>query len=53
MFHRKLIDGNIKHQVVLIEQSDFCTTITNIDDQVYQGLILYSLTNVQSTDRMG
>ena len=47
-----MIDGNIKHQVMLIEQSDFCTTITNIYDQVYQGLIFYALTDIQSADRM-
>ena len=53
MIHCQKINGKIKHQVVLIEQSDLCTAITNIYDQVYQGLIFYALTDIQSADRMG
>ena len=53
MINSQLSNRNIEHQIMLIEQSDLCPTVTNIYDEIYQGLIFNALTYIQSCDRMG
>lgn len=45
-----MVYRNIKHQIVLIEQSNLCPAVSNIYYQVYQCLIFYALTNIQGAD---
>jgi len=38
---------------MLVEQRDLCAGIAYIDDEIDQGLIFNSLTNIHRTNRMG
>jgi len=50
MIHSQMVNRKIKHQIVLVEQSDLCAAVPNIYYQVYQGLIFYTLTDIQGSN---